>query len=89
MAIAKPKPKKTVTKKQADKLADKLENKTFGEDVIYTGSDDEFTGTTISLKKGMLKDLRLMAFQNKSVETDPVSVSAIVQIAIQDYLDKQ
>ena len=74
--------KKSTSPKEADKLADQLADRKYGERNPENGS---MARTTISLPESMLIQLEDITRANKRTKREPSNVSALVRDAIESY----
>lgn len=75
---------KNIDPEAADKLADKLADKPYGDKPIV--SDTDMTRTTISLPTSLLRSLEDIALSNKRSGKSPKNVSALVREALEQYM---
>ncbi|MBS0970708.1 hypothetical protein CYR40_18320 [Chimaeribacter arupi] len=83
MALKKP-VRQNVSASDADALARKLADRPYGEE---KKEEDVVARTTISLPKSLLIKLEDVALDNKRAGREPKSVSALIRLATEQYLD--
>jgi radical SAM superfamily enzyme YgiQ (UPF0313 family) len=83
MTIKKPSERKKVTAANVDALANKLADRTFGED---KSPIDEIVRTSISLPKSLLQEIEDLSILNKRDGKGLKNISAIVRAGLDLYL---
>ena len=74
--------KRKVEDKAVEKLADDLADKPYGDE----GNEEQIVRTSFSLPVTMQQSLEDLAIKNKRTKRDLKTVSAIVRVAIGEYL---
>ena len=74
---------RAVTEQEADALAERLADRSYGE---KKPEADPLVRTTITLPKSLLVQLEDMSRKNKRAGKEPKSVSAVVRCAVEAYL---
>ena len=72
---------KKATEQQADQLANDLADRTYGE------TKEKLVATSITINKSVLEKLEDIALANKRNNVDPKNVSAIIRLAVDDYIN--
>jgi hypothetical protein len=81
--ITKPSDKKKISKAAVEALADKLADKSYGEEIKPS---EEIVRTSISLPKSQLQAIEDLAMVNKREGKGPKNFSAIVRAGLDLYL---
>ena len=69
-------------KQKAEKLADEMADRPYGEE------KEEIISKSISIPKSLYKTLEKIALNNKHEEKEPKSVSALIRVAVDEHLVK-
>ncbi|MFU2319349.1 ribbon-helix-helix protein, CopG family [Rahnella sp. PCH160] len=81
--------RRVVTEAEADALANRLADRPYGDEKVFTEPAQEIlTRTTISLPQNTLREIEDLALHNKRSGISPKSVSAIIRDALDTYLKK-
>lgn len=97
MAIKKPSQrleKPDVTAIAAERLAQELAEKPYGatstqSNSLTVNTTENYSRTTISLPKNLLRDVEDLAIRNKRSNSGPKNTSAVIRDALESYLSSQ